>query len=85
MKAVSCNQRNGGHRKALCPGAHRACLVSLRENRDQVDMEEIIQVTWRKFTKAFLSLNQNGHPSLSTRTLPLSLQLGGQGWREGRA
>ena len=20
MKAVSCNQRNGGHRKALCPG-----------------------------------------------------------------
>ena len=21
MKAVSCNQRNGGHRKALCPGA----------------------------------------------------------------
>ena len=21
MKDVSCNQRNGGHRKALCPGA----------------------------------------------------------------
>ena len=29
MKDVSCNQRNGGHRKALCPGAPQGPAWSL--------------------------------------------------------
>ena len=26
MKAIPCNQRNGGHRKTLCPEPHRILL-----------------------------------------------------------
>ena len=32
MKAISCNQRNGGHRKALCPGAPQDPLSVKKES-----------------------------------------------------